>query len=82
MAAQKSIMWPLSTTIQAQAYLLTTKHNLADCTKMETIQKRVLVLLLSLLMYPLGMPNRGDGQELKRIDHQSMKAILSHELLS
>jgi hypothetical protein len=33
MAAKKSIMWPLNTTIQAQTPLLATKHKLAESAK-------------------------------------------------
>jgi hypothetical protein len=35
MAAKKSIMWPLSTTIQAQTYLLATKHKMAESTEIK-----------------------------------------------
>jgi hypothetical protein len=35
MAAKKSIMWPLNTTIQAHKHLLATKHKMAESAKIK-----------------------------------------------
>ena len=35
MVTKKGISWPLSATIQAQAYALASKHKMADCTRIK-----------------------------------------------